>query len=142
MGGVFIACRLTDKIRDDPQNPCPKKWDQPDLTAGEATPNLEPLILELNLTRFSTFVPGPRDTRNDPFLGHFLGRFLSALVWFWGPKMTQKWVILGKSIHGRVQGNSRTKPVLSPRARPRARARGILKMTHFWVTLLTQNDPV
>ena len=149
MGGVFIACRLTDKIRDDPQNPCPKKWDQPDLTAGEATQDLEPLILELNLTRFSTFVPGPRDTRNDRFLTHFLANFWAT---FWAilsddygkkgakmenrgpemgsrnwPKMTQKWVILGKSIHGRVQGISRTKPVLSPRAR------GILKMTHFGV---------
>ena len=78
MGGVFIACRLTDKIRDDPQNPCPKKWDQPDLTAGEATQDLEPLILELNMTRLSTFVPGPRDSRDYPFLGHFLDTFSGA----------------------------------------------------------------
>ena len=46
-------------------------------------------------------------------------------------KNGSKWVILGFSIHGRFIGISRTKPVLSPRARARARARGILKMTHF-----------
>ena len=49
-------------------------------------------------------------------------------------KNGSKWVILGFSIHGRFIGISRTKPVLSPRARARARARGILKMTHFGVT--------
>ena len=49
-------------------------------------------------------------------------------------KKWSKWVILGDSIHGRFIGVSRTKPVLSPRARARARARGILKMTHFWIT--------
>ena len=51
-----------------------------------------------------------------------------------GSKKWSKWVILGDSIHGRFIGVSRTKPVLSPRARARARARGILKMTHFWST--------
>ena len=51
-----------------------------------------------------------------------------------GFKKWSKWVILGDSIHGRFIGVSRTKPVLSPRARARARARGILKMTHFWIT--------
>ena len=30
--GVFIACRSLLEIRDDPQKPCPKKWDHPDLT--------------------------------------------------------------------------------------------------------------
>ena len=64
---MFIACRLTDEIREDPQKPCTKKWDQP----SEGGRHFEPLILELNLTRFSTFVPGPRDTRNDPFLANF-----------------------------------------------------------------------
>ena len=52
---MFIARRLTDEIREDPQKPCTKKWDQP----SEGGRHFEPLILELNLTRFSTFVPGP-----------------------------------------------------------------------------------
>ena len=124
---------------------------KPELQVVTLSPEFGATHSRTKFDPFFHFCPG---TPGTPEMTHFLAK---KWVTFWAilsgdygkkgakmenrgpkmgsknwPKMTQKWVIWGKSIHGRVQGNSRTKPVLSPRARARARARGILKMTHFW----------
>ena len=111
---------------------------KPELQVVTLSPEFGATHSRTKFDPFFHFCPGtPEIPILDPFLDprYLQNASISSLSsGKSGPKMTQKWVIWGKSIHGRVQGNSRTKPVLSPRARARARARGILKMTHFLAT--------
>jgi len=64
MGGVFIARRLTDKIWDDPQNPCPKKWDKPELQVVTLSPEFGATHSRTKFDPFSHFCPG---TPGHPF---------------------------------------------------------------------------
>ena len=74
MGGVFIARRLTDKIWDDPQNPCPKKWDQ--------NPKI-PLFWPISGPLFEPFYLPTMVKR---------GQKWKTGVQKWGPEIGQKWV--------------------------------------------------